>query len=130
MKIPTKSYVVTLHENSRSNTYLSTVFNDQYNGFVKNKLNNLDSISVKRAPISDKELANKKLYYDSTGEGNVRRFNPTLENHLKVSVGNDTYNHTKHDKIQIADTTTINPGNAFYLLPQWKAICNDKINDC
>ena len=59
IEIPTKSYVDSLHENSRKRTDLSTVFNDQYNGVVKNKLINLDSNSVNRDHISDKELANK-----------------------------------------------------------------------
>ena len=35
------------------------------------------------------------------------RFNQTLQNYLKVSVGNNTYNLTKYDRIQIIDTTTI-----------------------
>ena len=38
---------------------------------------------------------------DSIGEGTIVRFNRTLQSYLKVSVGNDTYNLTKDDKIQI-----------------------------
>ena len=53
----------------------------------------------------------------------------TLQNYLKVSVGNDTYNLTKYDKIQITDTTVIKVGNSGgYLLPRWKIVCNDKNN--
>ena len=56
---------------------------------------------VNRNPISDNELANKEDVDDSIGDGNVLRFNQTLENYQKVSVGKDTYNLTKNDKIQI-----------------------------
>ena len=35
----------------------------------------------------------------------IVRFNQTLDNYLKVSVGNDTFNLTKYDKIHITDTT-------------------------
>ena len=35
----------------------------------------------------------------------ILRFNRTLENYLTVSVGNDTYNLTKCNKIQITGTT-------------------------
>ena len=48
---------------------------------------------------------------------------------MKVSVGNDTYNLTKYDKIQIIYTTNIKQGNGQYLLPRWKVICNDKNNN-
>ena len=87
-----------------------------------------------------------RSYVDSLLEGNERsrrdlgldfydesstlvRFNQTLQNYLKVSVGNDTYNLTKYDKIQITDTTEIkfpNSGNA--LLQKWKIYCNNKNN--
>ena len=43
------------------------------------------------------------------------RFNQTLQNYLKVSVGNDTYNLTKYNKISITDITDIklpNSGNS------------------
>ena len=55
------------------------------------------------------------------------RFNQTLTNYLKVSVGNNTYNLTKYDKIQLTDTTVIKNGNTGNsVLPYWKVICNDK----
>ena len=38
------------------------------------------------------------------------RFNQTLQNYLKVSVGNDIHNVTKYDKIQITGTTKIKFG--------------------
>ena len=44
------------------------------------------------------------------------RLNQTLENYLKVSVGNYVHNHTKYDKKQITDTTIIiYPENGGYL---------------
>ena len=44
-------------------------------------------------------------------------------------MGNDTYNHTKYDKIQITDTTEIrfpNIGNDS--LQKWNIQCNNNIN--
>ena len=94
IEVPTNLYVDWLHENSRNRRDLSTVFNDQDSEFDTNKLTNLDSVVVKRNPSSDNKLANKKYVDDSIGVANVHRFNQTLENFLKVSVGNDVYNFT------------------------------------
>ena len=61
----------------------------------------------------------------------IVRFNQTLQNYLKVSVGNDTYDLTKNDKIQITDTTIIKyPNSGGYLLQIWIIKCNDKNNAC
>ena len=55
------------------------------------------------------------------------RFNQTQQNYLKVSVGNDTYNLTKYDKIQITDTTEIKfPKIGSDLLQKWNIRCNNK----
>ena len=44
-----------------------------------------------------------------------------------MSVGNDTYNFTKYDKIQIIDTTHIRSGiSGSTVLQGWKIICNDE----
>ena len=112
-----KSAIVNLHELNRNKRDLSLVFNDQDNVFDNNKLTNLDSIRVNRNPNIDSELANKKYIDDELDKNTVLRFNQTLENYLKVSVGNDTYNLTKYDKIQITDTTFIKyPNTGGYLL--------------
>ena len=66
-------------------------------------------------------------FYDESST--LVRFNQTLQNYLKVSVGNDTYNLTKYNKISITDITEIkfpNSGNA--LLQKWKIYCNIKNN--
>ena len=66
-------------------------------------------------------------FYDESST--LVRFNQTLQNYLKVSVGNDTYNLTKYNKISITDITEIkfpNSGNA--LLRKWKIYCNNKNN--
>ena len=90
-------------------------------------LTNLDSITIKRNPSSDNEVSNKKYIDDELDKNTIVRFNQTLQNYLKVSVGNDTYNLTKYDKIQLTDTTVMKTGNTGgYLLPYWKIICNDK----
>ena len=123
-------YVDSLHENSRNKRVLSSVFNDQDNEFDNNKLTNLDSITVNRNPISHHELSNKKYVDDSIGEGTILRFNQTLQNYLKVSVGNDAYNLTKYDKIQITDTTIIKyPNIGGYLLQNWPIKSKDKNNN-
>ena len=99
------SYVNNLHEINKNERDLSLVFNDQDIEFDNNKLTNLDSIRVNRNPNLDNELANKKYINDELEKNTVLRLNQTLENCLKVSVGNDFYYLTKYDKIQITDTT-------------------------
>ena len=127
--LPTKNFVDSLQESSRNRRDLSSVFNDQDNEFDSNKLTNLDSVTVNRNLSSDNEVSNKKYVDDSIGEGILLRFNQTLTNYLKVSVGNDTCNLTKYDKIQITDTTIIkNPNTGGYLLENWLIKCIDKNN--
>ena len=129
IELPTKSYVDSLHESSRNRRDLSSVFNDQDNEFDNNKLTNLDSITVHRDFNLDNELSNKKYVDDSIAESTLLRFNQTLENYLKVSVGNDTYNFTKYNKIQIKDTTEIKyPNIGSDLLQKWNIKCKDKKN--
>ena len=54
------------------------------------------------------------------------RFNQTLQNYLKKSVGNGIYNLTKYDKIQITDTTNIrSPNEGKYLLQKWNITFSD-----
>ena len=130
IEVPTKSYIDSLHESSRNRRDLSSTFDDQDKEFDNNKLTNLDSVTVIKNPSSHNELANKKNFGDSIGDGNVLRFNQTLENYLKVSVRNDTYNLTKYDKIQITDTTIIkHPNTRGHLLQKWVIKCNDKNNN-
>ena len=57
------------------------------------------------------------------------RFNQTLENYLKVSVGNDTYNLTKYYKLQMTDLTEIKPPKSDSdFFQKWKIINNNKNN--
>ena len=102
---PTKSYVDSLHGNSRNRRDLSSVFNDQDKELNNNNLTNIDSFTVNRNPNSKNELVDKKYLEVELDKNTVFRFNQTLENYLKVSVGNDTYKVTKYDKIQFTDTT-------------------------
>ena len=92
------------------------------------KITNIDSITVNRNPTSDIDVSNKKCSDDSIGEGNVPKFNQTLQNYLKVTFGNGTYSPTKNGKVQITDAT-INkyPNRGGYLLQNWVIKCNDKI---
>ena len=108
----------------------SLVRNNQDNDFNDNKLTNIESITVNRSPTLDNELTNKKYPDDELDNNTIVRFNQTLTNYLKVSVGNDIYNLTKYDKIQLTDTTIIRyPNTGSDLLPGWKIICNDKNNN-
>ena len=139
-EVITKSYVDQFHqENEQSRRDLGIDFYDESSDLVKNnqdndfndiKLTNLDSIIINRIPTLDTEVPNKKYIDDELNKNTIVRFNQTLSNYLKVSVGSDTYNLTKYDKIQITDTTIIKAGNTGgYLLPYWKIICNDKNNN-
>ena len=56
-------------------------------------------------------------------------FNQTLQNYPKVSIGNDVYNITKNDKIQITDITESKfPNTGANLLQKYNFKCNDKKN--
>ena len=73
-------------------------------------------------------MASKKYIDDDSDKNTVLRFNQTLQNYLKVSVGNDTYNLTKYDKIQIIDTTEMRyPNIGTDLLQKLIIKCNNKI---
>ena len=135
-----KAYVDQFHqENERSrrdvgldfyNESSDLVKNNQDNDLKDNKLINLYSISVNRKPSSDNELASKKYIDDELDKNKVLRFNKTLSNYLKVSVGNDIYNLTKYNKIYITDITIMKAGNTgANLLQIWNIIANDRNNN-
>ena len=124
-----KSAIVNLHELNRNRRDLSSVLNDQDNEFDNNKLTNLDSITVNRNPNLDNELANEKYIDDELDKNTVLRCNQTLENYRKVSHGNDAYNLTENDKLQITDTTEMRyPNKGSDLLQKWTIKCNNKNN--
>ena len=74
IEIPTKAYIDSLHdENERNGRDLGLAFydrevdfvkNNQINNFNNNILTNIDSITVKRKPTSDKQLTSKKYVDD------------------------------------------------------------------
>ena len=103
------------------NEDVDLVKNNQDNDFKDNKLTNIDSITVNRNSIDDNEVTNKKYFDDELDKNTIVRFNQTLQNYLKVSVGNDTYNLTKYDKIQLIDVTEMgSPNTGYDLLPKWR----------
>ena len=61
---------------------------------IRNKTN-FDSTTANRNPSSNDELVNKKFIDDDIDKDTLLRFNQTLQNYLKVSVGNDAYNLAK-----------------------------------
>ena len=141
IELPTKSYIDSLHEeNERNRRDLGIDFFDESNDLVKNnqdnnfndnKLTNINSITINNNSTDDNHVSDKKIYIDDKLDKNtIVRFNQTLQNYLKVSVGYDTYNLTKYDKFQLTDITVMKADNTGgYLLPYWEIICNDKINN-
>ena len=60
-------------------------------------------------------------------EGNTLRFIQMHGKYLKVSIGNDVYNLTKYDKIQLTSTTIIfHPNTGVYLLQSFITKGSDK----
>ena len=93
-------------------------------------MTNLGSVVVNRNPSSDKELSTKNYIDDELATTTVLRFNQTLENYLKVTVRNDTYNLTKYAKLQFTDITEIEfPNIGSDLLQKWNIKCNNKNGD-
>ena len=135
-EVVTKSYVDQFHNNNERNrrdvglsfyneeTYL--VKNNQDNNLNNNKLTNINSITINNNPTDDNHVTNKKYIDNEINKNTIVRFNQTLQNYLKVSVGNDIYNLTKYDKIQIVDITEIRfPNEGKYLLQKWNIIYSD-----
>ena len=130
-EVITNSYVHQFHqENERSRRDLGIDFYDESNDLVKNnqdndfndkKLTNINSITVNRNPSSDNQLSNKKNIDDELNKNTILRFSQTLTIYSKVSVGNDTYNLTKYDKIHLIDVTEMrSPNMGYELLPKWR----------
>ena len=136
-QVITKAYVDQFHqENERSRRDLGIDFSNESDDIVKNiqdndlndnKITNLDFITINRNPTSDNGTTNKKYVDDELDKNTILRFNQTLQNYLKISVGNDTNNLTDYIKIPLSDTTIMKAGNTGgYLLLNWKNICNDR----
>ena len=138
-EVITKAYVDQFHkENERSRRDVGLDFYNESNDLVKNnqdkdfndnKLTNIYSITINRNPTLDNQVSNKKYIDDSIGEVTLLRFNETLSNNLKVSVGDTIYNLTKHDKTQITDITEMKYSNiGSDLLQKWNIKCINKNN--
>ena len=136
-EVITKAYVDQFHqENERSRRDLGWDFynesddivkNNQDNDLNDNKLTNINSITTNNNPTHDNHVSNKKYIDNEIDKNTIVRFNQTLQVYLKVSIGNNTYNLTKYDRIQITDTTIIKyPNNGGYLLQNRNIKCNDK----
>ena len=139
-QVITKAYVDQFHnDNERNrrdvglnfyNEEVDLVKNNQDNDFNDNKLTNINSITINKNPTDNDHASNKKYVDDQLDKNTIVRFSQTLSNYLKVSVGDDTYNLTKYDKIQLTDTTVMKAGNTGgYLLQNWNIKCNDKNNN-
>ena len=135
-QVITKADVDQFHqENERSRQGLGIDFynesgdivkNNQDNDLNDNKLTKIISITINNNPTDDNHVSNKKYIDNELDKNTIVRFNQTLENYLKVSVGSDTYNLTKYDTIQLTDITEIKyPNEGKYLLQKWNIIYSD-----
>ena len=95
LELPIKSYVDGLHEINRNRRDVTLVFNNQDIEFDYIKLTGLDSVTINGDPSSNNEVSSKKYVDELVRESTLLRFIQTLQNYLKVSVGNDTYNLTQ-----------------------------------
>ena len=139
-EVITKSYVYQFHnDNERNrrdvglsfyNEEVDLVKNNQDNDFNDNKLTNINSITVNNNPTENNHVSNKRYVDDQLDKNTIVRFNQTLTNYLKVSVGNDTYNLTKYNKYYLTDKTSmIAPNSGNDLLQKWVIECKDKYSN-
>ena len=139
-EVVTKSYVDQFHnDKERSRRDLGIDFynesnilvkSNQDNNFNDNKLTNINSITVNNNPSDNNHVCNKKYVDDELDKNTLVRFNQTLTNYLKVSVGNDIYHLTKYNKYYLTDITRmIAPNSALDLMQRWIIECNDKNNN-
>ena len=139
-QVITKAYVDQFHnDNERNrrdvglsfyNEEVDLVKNNQDNDLNDNKITNINSITININPSDDNHVSDKKYVDNELDKNTIVRFNQTLQNYLKISVGNDTYNLTKYNKIQLIDVTEIrylNTGSN--LLQKWKIRCSNKYGD-
>ena len=117
IELPTKSWVDSLHETVEIDEIWNQYLSIKIMNSILIKKTNLDSITVNRALIVGNEISTKKYNDDELDENAILRFNQTVENYLRVSVGNDLQNLTKNYRTQIRDKTKIkNPNERGYLL--------------
>ena len=139
-QVITKAYVDQFHqENERSrrdvgldfyNESNDLVKNNQDNDFNDNKLTNINSIIINNNPTDDNHVCNKKYIDEEIDKNTIVRFNQTLTNYLKISVGNDIYHLTKYNKYYLTDITSmISPNSGSYLLQRWLIESKDKNNN-
>ena len=135
----TKAYVDQFHNESERNRRdvglsfyneeVDLVKNNQDNDLNVNKLTNINSITINNNPTDENHVSKKRYIDNELDKNTILRFNQTLENYLKVSVGNDIYNLTKYNKMQITNTTGIKyPNIGSDLLQKWNIKCNNKNN--
>ena len=85
-----------------------------------------DIITNNRNPSTDEEFVERKYFVIALGEGTIPKLNHTLENYLRVSVGDSVFIFKTYNGEQILDTRTFeNPFSGGYLLPVWNIECRD-----
>ena len=74
-------------------------------------------------------MSKKKLIDDELDKNTINKFNQTLQNYLKVSVGNDTYNLINDNKVHLVDIAeNKHPNKGYTLLPRWRIKNNIKVD--
>ena len=96
-EVITKAYVDQFsQENERSRRDVGLDYYDEPNHLVKNNqtiafnnnfTTNVRSIKINDIPTNDNDVIRKKYIDDELDKKTILRFNQTLENYLKVSVG-------------------------------------------
>ena len=136
-EVITKAYVDQFHnDNERNrrdlglsfyNEEVDLVKNNQVNDLNDNNLTNINSITINNNPTDDNHVGNKNYFVDELDKNTIVRFNPTLENYLRESVGNDTYNLAKQTRVNITDITEMrSPNSGQSLLQKWTLKCVNK----
>ena len=136
-QVITKAYVDQFHqENERSRRDLGLDFYNESNKLVKNnqdnnfsdkKLTNIKLITINNNPTDDDHVTNKKYIDNQLDKNTIVRFNQTLTNYLKFSIGSDIYHLTKYNKIKLTNQTILKYSNSgSYFLPIWRIVCNDR----
>ena len=114
---------------------MTYVYNTQWYGyqdmeFDTNSLTTLQKLTVNRNPTSDEEVSNQNHIDNELNKNTFSRFSHSLQNYLKISVGNDVYNLTKNHRIQFTDTTvTKYPNHEGVFLQQRIRKCSDENNN-
>ena len=87
--------VVSVSGNDIIRRDVTTVFTDQDLEFDIHRTTNLDKITAGRNPILDEEVSKKRYTDNELDKNTILKFSQTLQNCLKLLVGNKFFRLTK-----------------------------------